>query len=158
MIPTATPIAAGADGEIHLQFHEIDFDDILGEDAFWFDAASALCSGLFLEVGQAGPDTSADLSITKTDAPDPVLAGNNLIYTVTVNNAGPNTATNVVVTDNLSADVSLVATSGCAEDPVGITDCSLGDILAGDSAHVHHRGQCEFRRARPDQQHGQRDL
>ena len=34
-------------------------------------------------------NAQADLSITKSDSPDPVLAGNQLTYTVTVDNAGP---------------------------------------------------------------------
>src|SRR3989441_1153805 len=45
----------------------------------------------------------ADLSITKTDNPDPVNAGATLTYTVTVTNGGPSTAANVQVTDNLPA-------------------------------------------------------
>ena len=32
---------------------------------------------------------AADLSLTKTDSPDPVLAGELLTYTLTVHNAGP---------------------------------------------------------------------
>jgi uncharacterized repeat protein (TIGR01451 family) len=78
--------------------------------------------------------TGADLSITKTDSIDPVIAGNNLTYTITVNNAGPNDALNVVVTDTLPAGVTFVSTAGCAEDPNGIPTCSLGTITAGGSA------------------------
>ena len=45
--------------------------------------------------------TSADLSITKVDTPDPVDAGTNLTYTITVNNAGPSNAAAVSLTDPL---------------------------------------------------------
>ncbi len=78
--------------------------------------------------------TSADLSITKSDNPDPVLPGDTLTYTVTVNNAGPSSATDVVVTDTLPAGVTFASTSGCAEDPAGVPTCSLGTIAAGGSA------------------------
>ncbi len=74
---------------------------------------------------------AADLSITKSDSPDPVVAGNNLTYTVTVSNAGPSDAANVVVTDTLPAGVTFVSTTGCAEDPNGVPTCSLGTITAG---------------------------
>lgn len=37
-------------------------------------------------------DASADLSISVTDSPDPVTAGQNLTYVVTLTNAGPNNA------------------------------------------------------------------
>ncbi|HEU4889242.1 MAG TPA: ExeM/NucH family extracellular endonuclease, partial [Thermoanaerobaculia bacterium] len=35
---------------------------------------------------------SADLSVTKSDSPDPVTAGNDITYTITLNNAGPSFA------------------------------------------------------------------
>jgi hypothetical protein len=35
----------------------------------------------------------ADLSVTKTGSPDPVMTGNDLTYTVTVTNNGPDPAT-----------------------------------------------------------------
>ncbi len=76
----------------------------------------------------------ADLSITKMDSADPVAGGDNLVYTITVDNAGPSDATNVVVTDNLPADVTLVSTAGCAEDPSGVPTCTLGVVLSGGSA------------------------
>ena len=46
----------------------------------------------------------ADLRIVKTDVADPVFARQPLTYTLTVNNIGPSTALNVVVTDTLPAD------------------------------------------------------
>ncbi len=78
--------------------------------------------------------TEADLSITKTDAEDPVPPGGAILYTITVDNAGPNTARNVVVDDTLPGGVTLVETAGCADDPSGVPTCSLGDIAAGGSA------------------------
>jgi uncharacterized repeat protein (TIGR01451 family) len=46
-------------------------------------------------------DTKADLSVTKTDNPDPVTAGTTVEYTLAVHNAGPSDAQNVVVSDTL---------------------------------------------------------
>jgi uncharacterized repeat protein (TIGR01451 family) len=54
---------------------------------------------------------AADLAITKTDSPDPVIAGNDLTYTVTVSNNGPDTATSVTVSDNLPAETTFVSCS-----------------------------------------------
>jgi uncharacterized repeat protein (TIGR01451 family) len=54
---------------------------------------------------------AADLAITKTDSPDPVITGNNLTYTVTVTNNGPDTATSVIVTDDLPAETTFVSCS-----------------------------------------------
>jgi uncharacterized repeat protein (TIGR01451 family) len=69
---------------------------------------------------------STDLSITKTDNPDPVNAGANLTYTLTVSNAGPSDAITVMLSDALSANVtfvSLTAPAGwtVATPPVGNT-------------------------------------
>jgi uncharacterized repeat protein (TIGR01451 family) len=56
-------------------------------------------------------DTEADLDVTgSSDAPDPVVAGATLTYTVEVDNAtGPSDAQNVVVTHMLDADVIVQA-------------------------------------------------
>ncbi len=73
----------------------------------------------------------ADLSISKTDSVDPVTAGTPLTYTIRVDNIGTELAADVVATDTLPAGVTLVSTSGCAEDPTGVPGCSLGSIAAG---------------------------
>ncbi len=76
----------------------------------------------------------ADLSIAKTDAPDPAVAGESLTYTVTVENGGPDTAHEVVVVDTLPSDVMYVsdtAPGGCVEAPVDVLNCDLGDIVNG---------------------------
>jgi hypothetical protein len=52
---------------------------------------------------------------------------------VTVDNAGPDPAENVVATDTLPAGVTLAATNGCAQDPTGLV-CSLGTIPVNGSA------------------------
>ena len=64
---------------------------------------------------------SADLEITKSDSPDPVVAGNSLTYTVTVTNLGPSTAQDVVITDALPAGTTFVS----GDDGTGATVCAL---------------------------------
>ncbi|MDB5222829.1 MAG: type sorting protein [Chitinophagaceae bacterium] len=54
--------------------------------------------------------TGSDLSITKTDSPDPVVAGNNLTYTITLSNLDATTpAATVSVSDVLPAGVTFVS-------------------------------------------------
>ena len=53
--------------------------------------------------------TSADLALTKSDAPDPVLAGNNITYTINLKNNGPSDATAVSLTDAIPANTTFVS-------------------------------------------------
>ncbi len=53
----------------------------------------------------------ADVMVFKT-GPPVVLAGSNLTYTITVTNAGPSTATNVVLKDFLPTNVVFISASG----------------------------------------------
>jgi uncharacterized protein len=87
---------------------------------------------------------AADLSITKTDSPDPVQAGDNLTYTINVANGGADSADNVSITDNLPAGttfVSLIQNSGptfnCTTPAVGANgqvSCSIGTLANAASA------------------------
>jgi uncharacterized repeat protein (TIGR01451 family) len=75
---------------------------------------------------------SADLRVEKTDSVDPAVAGEQLTYTVTVTNDGPDTAFDAVMTDELPAGVSHVSnTGGCVESPIRTLTCALGDIGSG---------------------------
>ena len=56
--------------------------------------------------------TSANLGVTLTDTPDPVNAGANLTYNVTVSNAGPSDAVGVVFTNTLPANVAYLSYTG----------------------------------------------
>jgi uncharacterized repeat protein (TIGR01451 family) len=53
----------------------------------------------------------ADLAITKTVAPNPVLTGSNITYTIIVANNRPGDAADVTVTDNLPASTTFVSCS-----------------------------------------------
>lgn len=74
----------------------------------------------------------ADLSLTLIDNADPIIRGNLLTYTLTVTNNGPDSAENVVVTDTLSPDVTMVSSSATTTaDSEGILTTNLDNLAAG---------------------------
>ncbi len=74
-----------------------------------------------------------DLSITKTDVTDPVYVGDPLDYTMVVSNAGPLTATGVVVTDTLASSMTFVSASpGCTLSARKLV-CAIGALAANSS-------------------------
>lgn len=74
---------------------------------------------------------TTDLEISKTDSVDPVAAGDDLTYTLTVFNNGPNPADHVHVTDELPTGVSFVSSDiPCDEAPVGTLTCHIESIPA----------------------------
>jgi len=85
--------------------------------------------------------TSADLGITKTATPRPVLDGNVATYTIVVTNTGPSTARSVVVTDPVPGVLTFIDASSTrgsctsAGSPVTVT-CALGDLAVGATATV----------------------
>ncbi len=82
----------------------------------------------------------ADLSLTLSDAPDPVTVGENLSYTLTVTNSGPGDVLDVRVFDQPPGTASLVSalpTQGtCSVPACGELACSLGALAGGASATV----------------------
>ena len=75
-----------------------------------------------------------DLSIVKLDSPDPVIAGEDLTYTITVTNNGPSDASGVVVTDTLLAGVTFKSATGGATHDSGIVTWNAGSLAGGASA------------------------
>ncbi|HEV7200506.1 MAG TPA: DUF11 domain-containing protein [Candidatus Limnocylindria bacterium] len=71
------------------------------------------------------PLPSADLAITKSDTPDPVVAGGTVSYAVVVENLGPDAATGVSWTDTYPVQLS----PGLMGWPAGWTQSTLGNTV-----------------------------
>jgi uncharacterized repeat protein (TIGR01451 family) len=72
-------------------------------------ALAAVALALLLAAPATAGAPLADVSITKTDAPDPVAPGSDLTYTFVVTNSGPSGAGNVIVSDVLPASETFVS-------------------------------------------------
>jgi uncharacterized repeat protein (TIGR01451 family) len=90
---------------------------------------------------------AADLSISNSGAPNPVVSGQPLTYTITATNNGGQTATGVTVTDPLPASAhfdSVSTTQGsCTRSTSttpktknGTVSCSVGSLAGGQSATI----------------------
>ncbi|HEX2769497.1 MAG TPA: SdrD B-like domain-containing protein, partial [Geobacteraceae bacterium] len=74
----------------------------------------------------------ADMTVTKTDLPDPAPAGQQLAYTITARNNGPSTAYGVSITDTLPLDVTYVSASAsnggsCTTTPAANSTTAAGN-------------------------------
>lgn len=104
----------------------------------------ALGSGVALALAALFPAVAlapSDLSLTKSDSPDPVTEGGQLTYTIEVRNDGPDPATNVVVSDDLvPGDVDLISTTpsqgNCSVQGGKKITCELGTLASGANASV----------------------
>jgi uncharacterized repeat protein (TIGR01451 family) len=100
------------------------------------DAQLNITSDGPLNVNMVGCNSIADLSIQKSDSADPVNNGSQFSYTLTAHNDGPDTASNVQITDPLPSGVSFdTASSGCSEG-AGTVTCDVGDLAPGADAQV----------------------
>jgi uncharacterized repeat protein (TIGR01451 family) len=81
---------------------------------------------------------TADLSVAKFDAPDPVLVGQPLTFTLFISNGGPDAATGVWLTDVLPLKAGLVTASQGDCDGAGAltVTCDLGALAGDDDAIV----------------------
>jgi uncharacterized repeat protein (TIGR01451 family) len=86
-----------------------------------------------------GSSTTADLSITNTAAPNPVIAGNNITYTVVVKNNGAATASTVAFSEAIPANTTFVsatptpATGWTCSVVTGTLTCSNATLASGAS-------------------------
>ena len=96
-------------------------------------------AGLTSEVADPRPENNsasktitvspaADLSVAIAHSPGRSVIGSNLSYTVTVTNSGPSDATQVVLTNRLTADGRLVASTGRCTDADGVIVCNIGSL------------------------------
>lgn len=79
----------------------------------------------------------ADLSVTKTDDIDPIVAGGNLTYTIVVTNNGPDAAENVTVSDTLPAGTTFnyaSQTKGTCAISYPLYHCQIGTLQVGENA------------------------
>lgn len=119
---------------------EVDINDIATVTSSTADPNTANNSA----TGSVRFRASADLSITKISAPNPVVAGTNVTYMLSIGNGGPSTATNVVVKDTLPAQISDVSFTpsqgscigGIPGNPQLPLTCNLGSLANGANATI----------------------
>ncbi len=95
--------------------------------------AAVLITPTGAAAAEAAP--SADLAVTKEMSPSDPVPGSEVTFTITVGSAGPDTATNVVLADQLDAGLSQVTAAAdnggaCEVAPDRLLLCRLGDIEA----------------------------
>jgi len=98
----------------------------------------------FSECRKVVPIDSVDLGVNVLVSANPVPLASNLVYTVTVANAGPTNATGVVVTDRLPAGftfLSAVSTQGSCSQAAGVVTCNLNTVNRGGLATITITGQ-----------------
>ena len=96
----------------------------------------AVLSPSQVALGMALRGTVADLTLSKS-GDEAVPRGGNITYSVVVNNGGPDTAANVIVTDPLPAHTTFVnasVTQGSATFNAGTITANLGAIASQESA------------------------
>jgi uncharacterized repeat protein (TIGR01451 family) len=100
---------------------------------------SYVLAGGFWAVAVPAGGPLADLSIVKSDSPDPVVGLQPLTYTLAVTNSGPGAASALVVTDTLPAGVIFQSAGGpgwsCGEAS-GVVTCTRPALAAGAGASI----------------------
>ncbi|WP_134765679.1 DUF11 domain-containing protein, partial [Nocardioides sp. 1609] len=82
----------------------------------------------------------ADISLTKTAAPSPVVAGGPVTFTLTARNNGPSNAAGVSIVDTLPAEVVIGALpAGCSRSGQTVT-CTTATLAAGNTFVVQVPG------------------
>jgi uncharacterized repeat protein (TIGR01451 family)/uncharacterized delta-60 repeat protein len=110
---------------------------VISDDALF---SGSIANGWMINLNLTGPiPGSADLALGMSASAPTVIATSNLTYTVSVTNAGPSTATNVVVTDTLPAGAVLAATNptqGSVNNAAGMVTWNVGSLAYGATASL----------------------
>ena len=83
-----------------------------------------------------GSATSANVVVTMSAAPNPVLAGNQITYTVTVHNNGPAATSSVTLTDTIPTHTTFVSlaqtgTTWVCPAPGAAISCTIASLPSG---------------------------
>lgn len=83
------------------------------------------------------PTTGADLAVTVSASPSPVSVTQSLTYRATLQNQGPEDASNVTITDTLPSGISVASASisagTCSQASLVVT-CNIAKLVSGDAA------------------------
>jgi beta propeller repeat protein len=102
----------------------------------WDDATSGNYDIYYLDFVRP---SGADIYVTQTDKPDPILVNGYLTYKITVGNYGFDNATNVTLSNNLSSKEEFYyaeSTQGRCDYSGGVVTCNLGDINFKDKVDI----------------------
>jgi uncharacterized repeat protein (TIGR01451 family) len=104
-----------------------------GELPVWDDEPTEEEIGFVLQAMQ-----TTDLAVSQKLAdPDPVVAGQELRYSMTVENLGPRPAVEVVLVDTLPAELHFLdGDPACSETGGNTVECALGGLGVGESREV----------------------
>ncbi|MGB5688708.1 MAG: DUF11 domain-containing protein, partial [Woeseiaceae bacterium] len=123
-------IDTGDDGAPSRPTNDFEFD----ARPFDGDGDTVATTDMGMDEFTGAPALNADLAVTKTDTPDPVVEGSDIVYTVTVTNNGPGDATTVTLVDSLDALVSFVSATpsqGTCNENAGTVTCDLLNVGNG---------------------------
>jgi uncharacterized repeat protein (TIGR01451 family) len=103
-------------------------------------ATGPTATGPTTDTDQENTRVTPNLTLVKEDSPGVVEVGDLLRYTLAVENRGGASAADVVVVDELPAEVEFVSADAdqgsCDEQPEGVIECDLNDIGSGDTVEV----------------------
>lgn len=102
-------------------------------------ASQCLTPTELTEVANFVTVSNSDLSILKTTATTTVYAGQPISYTITVTNGGPDSASNVTVTDTLPAGATFVSATGTGwtcNNLLNVVTCTLPTLAVGPAAPI----------------------
>ena len=130
-------LAAGASGSVQLVARvasPLNNGTTLSHAAYSIDSAQTapVAGAAVTTTVQSAPV----LSLSLTDAPDPVAAGANIGYTLAYANTGNMNATGTTIADTLPANTIFVSATGGGAAASGVVNWSVGTLNAGVSGSV----------------------